>query len=233
MRFLFLDDSGKASLKDHSKYVVFAGFSVDENNYHGLCRKLNGAKKRFYPDRGAPDSWELKSTRLLGKNDWKRKVNREFASEIIRILTVCDCSVYAAIAEKASLHKPSSEEWLIPLMIQRLVLKYLVELKFQGTTGVITCDWSTYQMDRHISRCVSSMVGARKFYELRGGVSYGSSQANPPIQIADSIAGCFRRTSEGQTHLASLRASMEALGFHQASVLDADGYRADSIITVH
>lgn len=233
MRFLFLDDSGKAHINDSSKYVVFAGFSVDENNYHRLCRMLNGAKVRFYPGRGAPNDWEVKSTRLLRKNDWTRRVNREFASEIIRILTVCNCSVYAAMAEKSSLHKPSSEEWLIPLMIQRLVLKYLAELKFQGTTGAISCDWSTYQMDRHISKCVSSMIGSRRFYELRGGVSYGSSQANPPLQIADSVAGCFRRTSEGQSHLASLRTSLEALRFHQASVMDADGYRADSIITLH
>ena len=38
MRFLFIDDSGKPDPKDHSKVLAFAGFSLDEADFHSFRR---------------------------------------------------------------------------------------------------------------------------------------------------------------------------------------------------
>jgi hypothetical protein len=78
MRLLYLDDSGKTDPKHNSKFVVYAGISVSDQEWSTLHKRITGAKARFFPKRGGgrPNDWELKSANLLSKNAWKRKKNR-------------------------------------------------------------------------------------------------------------------------------------------------------------
>jgi len=232
MRFLFIDDSGKPDPKDHSKVLAFAGFSLDEADFHSFRRQVTGAKKNFFPGRGHPEHWEVKSTDFLPSNHWHKKNNRDFCNEILNILQRFSCSVFVALAVKANATQPLAEDWIVPLLVQRIALKFHAEVVGKGTTGMILCDWSSYKLDRHISSCVSSLVTTRKMAELRGGVMYGSSSANPPLQVADLIAGTFRRHAEGQGHLTAFRNQLFALKYVRHGYVDAEKFPVDSIVQV-
>src|SRR6266516_3966989 len=108
MRFLYLDDSGKTDPNHASRFVVYAGLSVDESEWNVLHRRITGAKARYFPvrARGRPNAWELKSKDFLTPNAWKRKRNREFCYELVRILRRSDCAVYAVAAEKREAMRP-------------------------------------------------------------------------------------------------------------------------------
>jgi hypothetical protein len=84
-------------------------------------------------------------------------------------------------------------------------------------------------MDRHVTSCVSSLIFSRKLKELRGGVTYGSSMALIPLQLADIIASCFRRVLDGQQHLMPLKQELEKLKYEKVGHVDADGYPINSI----
>jgi hypothetical protein len=64
-RILYLDDSGKPDALHQSGAVVIAGFAIDSDLYATLSRRVIGAKSRFYPSRGGPQSWEVKSTDIV------------------------------------------------------------------------------------------------------------------------------------------------------------------------
>ena len=54
VRFLYLDDSGKAHPNAPGNVVVLAGLSIDENELHAFNRQARGAKQKFFPRRGRP-----------------------------------------------------------------------------------------------------------------------------------------------------------------------------------
>jgi hypothetical protein len=234
MRFLYLDDSGKAHANDQALAVAFAGVSVDEDSYHDLVRRLTAAKAKYFPSKGNgdPHSWELKSADLLTPKNWKRRTNREFVREMVRILRRCDARVYGVTALKARAMKAVDESWLVPLMIQRMATKFYAEVQQRQTTGMIVCDWSTYKLDDHIARCVGSMVATRRMREMRGGVTYGSSHAVPPLQAADIIVSTFRRSREGQAHLSRIHADLQQLRYSHPTERDIDNHPVDSIVSL-
>jgi len=216
MQILYLDDSGKIHPNDPSKVAVFAGFTVDENNWHRLVRQITGAKVKFFPTR-KPHEWEFKSTDFLTPDDWNRAKRRKFCLELVEILGRNGCRVYSLSLEKAKAIDPLEEEKFVPLMLSRLVGKFNKQLEDTNQTGSVVCDWSTHQMDHHITRCVSAMAVVGAMDRLRGGVTYGSSAALPPLQLADIIASTFRRHAEGQPHIAPLASALRQLQYSSGS----------------
>jgi hypothetical protein len=232
MRFLYLDDSGKTDPNHPSKYVVYAGLSVDEANWATLHRQITGAKAAHFPlrARGRPNAWELKTKDFLTPNAWKRKRNREFCYELVRILRRLDCSVYAVIAEKTRAGRRLSETWLIPLMYQRMTAKFIDEVDYKTAgTGSIVCDWSAYKLDNHVSACVQSYAVSRGYTQMIGGVVYGSSHSFTAIQAADLIAGAFRISYEGGAHLATLISRLSGLRYERVGANCVEGFPLTSV----
>lgn len=146
MRFLCLDDSGKTDPKHASKFVVYAGLSVDASEWGTLHRRITGAKASFFPLRagGRPNEWEVKSENFLTPNAWNRKSNRSFCFELVSILRRSNCRVYAVAAEKAMAQRALDETWLVPLVFQRMTAKFLDEIAQRGPgSGAILCDPSS------------------------------------------------------------------------------------------
>lgn len=132
--------------------------------------------------------------------------------------------------EKARAVDALEEAKFLPLALQRLLAKFNDEIICGATTGSIVLDWSTHQMDRHITNCVTAMTVSRSMELLRGGVTYGSSLALPPLQVADLIAGSLRRSLEGQVRLNELAAAFRDLHYANPGQLDINGYPVDSIL---
>lgn len=213
---LYLDDSGKIHPNEtDTKVAVFAGFTVDEENWHRLVRQVSGAKVKFIPHRGGgnPNLWEIKSEDFLTPNNWLRAKKRNLCFELVSILERNNCRVYSLSMEKAKAIDPLDERKFIPLMIQRIVSKYHDQLSTYGQTGSVVCDWSTYAMDHHVTNCVCASTIGKGMERLRGGVTYGSSSALVPLQIADIIASTFRRDAEGQTHVQDLANALRKLQY--------------------
>jgi hypothetical protein len=201
MHLLFLDDSGKPDANHPSKFMVLAGFSVSSDKYHDVVRQVTGAKNRFFPGRGNPNSWELKTEDFLKRNPYNRAKNRHFCEEVISILDRNGCRIYSGYINKANAVKSLDEKWVTPLLLQNLLANYSHELTSKNSLGVITCDWSTHKLDRHLSNCVQSQLISKGVTNILGGVSYGSSISLVPIQICDLLAGLWRMSQEGATHL--------------------------------
>src|SRR5437763_888495 len=119
MRILYLDDSGKIHVNDPCKFVVFGGFSVDEESWHQLIRKVAGAKGGIFPNRGSPHDWEI-HREVLTTQSWKRAKNRNLCFSIPNILRSTGCYVYAAFMEKKNAIGNLTEEKFVPLAFQRL-----------------------------------------------------------------------------------------------------------------
>lgn len=100
-RFLFLDDSGKPDAAHPSRAVVIGGFAIDADAYPVLSKRVLGAKGRFFPKRGRPQNWEMKSADYVKPNPWKRAVNRSFCFEIARILGSVQATVFTVTLEKS------------------------------------------------------------------------------------------------------------------------------------
>ncbi len=92
--------------------------------------------------------------------------------------------------------KPLHQDWIIPRCFQVLAAKFACELSSIAPNkgGLITCDWSTYHMDRHVSDCVHTFVLAHQITTIVGGVTYGSSRSLVTIQVVDRVAGAFAST---------------------------------------
>jgi hypothetical protein len=131
--------------------------------------------------------------------------------------------------EKAKATDALVEEKFVPLAFQRLIAKFNQEVTSSDTTGSIVCDWSTHQMDRHLTNCVTAMAVSRYMMRLRGAITYGSSEALPPLQIADLIAGTFRRSLEGATELDDLANKFRDLRFEWPGHRDSYGHSAVSV----
>ena len=105
-RVLFLDDSGKPERSHPSKGLVIGGFSVPSAQVPTLSRRMAGAKARFYPDRGDPALWELKSSYVIKPNPWSRRKNRNFVDEAIRIIRETGGTIYTVSINKRRMHHP-------------------------------------------------------------------------------------------------------------------------------
>jgi hypothetical protein len=232
MKILYLDDSGKVHPSHSSKYAVFAGFSLNHSNWHSFTRQITGAKARFFPGRGNPNDWELKSSDFLTRNAWNRAKNRVFCDEMLGILKKNNCKIYSIYVEKRNATKALSDIWVAPKCFQVLASKFVYELNKTSEQGVITCDWSSYSMDGHISDCVRSFVITRRLDNLIGGVTYGSSKSFAPIQVCDLIAGSFRIWLEGGHHLDPIIDQLRSLLLIAPSETDVLGYPVNSEVKI-
>ena len=209
-RVLFLDDSGKPGARDSTKAVVIGGFSIPSENVPPLSRRIAGAKSRFYPTRGDPANWEIKATRTLVPNAWRRSKNRQFLAEAMRILGDLDCTVYTVSIDKRRLMHSMELRTTVPLQLQALVEHFSVECTTWHETGLIVSDWSNHDLDAHASQSVGSFVVSRRL-PLHPTVYYANSLNSHPIQVADLIAAVRRRAIEGDANLEPLDDQLAAI----------------------
>ncbi len=202
-RILFLDDSGKPDAKHASHSVVMAGFSIPSQAVPALSRRVLGAKTHFFPGRGQPSSWEIKAADVIKPNPWKRRKNRDFALELVRIVSSLGGSVYSVTLDKNRMHHVMSLSQTMPLQLQALIEHFHVECRHHGETGMLVADWSSQHADQHASRCVASFVASRRL-EIHPSVYYASSHATQAIQVADLISGGCRRIAQGNGGLSLL-----------------------------
>ena len=209
-RVLFLDDSGKPSRADGTKAVVIGGFSIPSENVPSLSRKIAGAKSRFFPNPGDPGKWELKAKRIIPPNPWNRSKNRDFVTEVIRILGTLECTTYTVGIDKRKLHHPMTLNTTMPLQLQAIVEHFSVECTQLRETGLIVSDWSNHALDAHASECVATFVISRNL-PLHPCVYYANSKTSHAIQVADLVAGIRRRSLEGDTNLIPIDARLAAI----------------------
>lgn len=183
-RMLYLDDSGKPESQHASGAVVIGGFAIDGEVYPTLSRRVLGAKGRYYPKRGQPQTWEVKSSDYVRPNPWKRANNRRFCFEVARILGSVGATVFTATINKSRLKHPMGLKTSMPLMVQCLVEHLDVECRSSQRTGVVVSDWSAHHLDDHASQCVASFAAAKRL-SVHPSVYYASSFANEGIQVAD------------------------------------------------
>jgi hypothetical protein len=199
-RILFLDDSGKPDQNHASSAVVIGGFSLPSTRVATLSRRVLGAKNKFHPNRGHPASWEVKAADFVKPNPWKRRKNRDFANELVRIVADLGGTPYSVSIDKSKMINPMTLAQTMPLMLQVLIEHFEAECGYHRETGIIVADWSSHQADHHASRCVASFVASRRL-GMHPSVYYASSMATEAIQVADLFAGARRRIVEGDVRL--------------------------------
>jgi hypothetical protein len=187
---------------------VIAGFSIPSDAVPTHSRRVLGAKAKFFSQRGNPSAWEIKAADVIKPNPWKRSKNREFASEIVKIVSNLGGTCYSTSIEKAKMNHPMGLSQTMPLQLQVLVEHFEVECRFHNETGMIVADWSSHHADQHASNCVASFVASRKL-NIHPSVYYASSLGTPPIQVADLLAGTRRRVAEGDQSLLPLQVQMD------------------------
>ncbi len=208
-RVLFLDDSGKPEQSHPSRALVIGGFSIPSAQVPALSRRMAGAKARFYPGRGDPALWELKSYYLIKPNPWRRRKNRDFVDEATRIIRESGGTVYTVSMNKRRMHHPMTLKTTMPLQLQALVEHFAIECAEHRETGLIVSDWSNHHDDTHASKCVGSFVTSRRL-PLHPSVYYANSLTTQAIQVADLIAGVRRRVVEGDVRLAGINRRLTA-----------------------
>ncbi len=199
-RILYIDDSGKPEQQHASRAVALAGFAINSEDYGTLARRVLGAKKTFYPGRGLPHRWEIKSHEIIKPNPFKRAKNRRFCDEIVRLLTAMGATTYSATIDKKIMKHPMRLSTSMPLQLQILAEHFAAECNALGRIDLLISDWSGHQHDQHASRCVASFVASCQL-PLHPAVYYGSSHSIEGIQVADLIAGIRRRATEGDGKL--------------------------------
>jgi hypothetical protein len=228
---LFLDDSGKPDVKHPSGAVVIGGFSIDSQLYPTLSRRVLGAKARFFPHRGQPQAWEIKSTAVVKPNPWKRSRNRGFCYELARLMATLGCTTYTATIVKSRMKHQMGLATTMPLQLQVLVEHFDAECRSSGATGIVVADWSSHQHDQHASRCVASFVASRRL-ALHPSVYYASSHGSEAIQVADLIAGVRRRVEEGDGALSQLDSAFRGVSSAGAGLVTVTGRAYSSAIQV-
>ena len=208
MRILYIDDSGKPEQQHASRAVVLGGFAINAEDYGTFSRRILGAKKFFYPKRGLPQRWEIKSAEIVKPSPWKRAKNRRFCDELVRLLTTMGATTYAATIDKNNMKHAMTLATSMPLQLQILAEHFAAECDALGKTGMLISDWSGHQHDQHASRCVASFVASCRL-PLHPAVYYGSSHSIEGIQVADLIAGIRRRAAEGDGNLLGLDETLE------------------------
>lgn len=209
-RILFVDDSGKPDASHPSQAVVIAGVAIDADLYPTFSRRMLGAKGRFFPNRGMPQAWELKSGQLVKPNPWKRSKNRNFCRELVRLAQAIGGTAYAATIVKARMNHAMTLATTMPLELQALVEHFDAECQTLGRMGMVVADWSSHQHDQHASQCVASFVASRGL-SVHPGAYYASSHSNEGIQAADVVAGVRRRAVEGDANLSQLDQDLAAV----------------------
>ena len=209
-RVLFLDDSGKPSLRHSSTAVVIGGFSVPSQHVAALSAEIAEAKLRFFRNRGDPAKWELKSKRTIVPRAWKRAGVRGFLSDLTRMLDRFDCTAYAVSVDKRRMHHQMSLPTMMSWQVQVLVEHFAAECAAGDETGIVVSDWSNHQLDAHVSRSVGSFVIARSL-PLHPTVYYANSTSSHAIQVADLIAGIHRRSIEGDVNMHPLDDRLAAI----------------------
>lgn len=202
-RILFLDDSGKPAAAHASLAVAIAGFAIDADVYPVLSRRILGAKKAHFPNRGVPAAWEIKSTDIIKPNPWKRAKNRKFCAEVVRLLRTMGATCYSVTLDKTKMNHRMTLATSMPLQLQALVEHFDAECKAMNRMGMIVSDWSAHHHDQHASRCVASFVGSRGL-QVHPGVYYASSHGSEGVQVCDLLAGVRRRAAEGDGNLLKL-----------------------------
>jgi len=76
------------------------------------------------------------------------------------------------------------------------------------------------------------MTVVDQMLRLRGGVTYGSSAALPPLQVADIIALTFRRDAEKQPHIGELAKALKDLQYVRPGAIDEFNNPVSSIVKV-
>jgi hypothetical protein len=189
---------------------VLAGFAINAEDYPTVSRRILGAKGRFYPRRGQPHAWEIKSEEIIKPNPWKRAKNRKFCDEVVRVLSGVGATTYAITMDKTRMKHPMTLKTSTPLHLQILAEHFAAECQALNRTGMLISDWSGYQHDQHASQCVASFVVSCSL-PLHPAVYYGSSHSVGAIQVADLIAGVRRRVAEGDARLATLDTSLASI----------------------
>lgn len=208
-RLLFLDDSGKPDAGHPSRAVVIGGFAVDAQAYPTLSKRVLGAKGRYFPKRGRPQTWEIKSADYVKPNPWKRANTRSFCFEIARILGSVEATVFSVTLDKSRLKHAMKLRTSMPLQLQCLVEHLDVECRARGSVGMIVSDWSAQHLDQHAIRCVASYAASQRL-SIHPSVYYASSYSNEGVQVADLIAAVQRRCVEGDERLQALRDTLHA-----------------------
>lgn len=209
-RILFLDDSGKPDLNHPSRAVVLGGLSIPSVNVPLFTRRLLGAKARFFPSRGQPANWELKSSDIVKPNPWRRSKNRAFVAELLRIVEGLSCTVYTAGIDKSRMKHPMTLETVMSLQVQVLTEHFSVECRLQGSVGIVVVDRSSHHLDAHTSSSVASFVAVNKL-PLHRGVYFAASHTAEALQAADLVSGVRRRRIEGDEALAALADEMASV----------------------
>lgn len=199
-RVLFLDDSGKPTASHSSGAVVIGGFAIGSGQVASLSRRLEGAKSRWFPNRGPAASWELKSNATIKPNALKRSANRRIIEETLRILDGLGCTTYSATINKARMRHSMTETTTVPLQLQALAEHFAVECAQRHETGLVVMDRSSAKLDAHATHSVASYVAASDL-PLHPALYFADSAAVPGIQAADLIAGIRRRSAEGDVGL--------------------------------
>lgn len=148
-RILYIDDSGKPEKQHASGAVALAGFAINAEDYPTFSRRILGAKGAYFPRRGVPQKWEIKSVEIIKPNPWKRAKNRNFCAEIERLLKVAGATTYAATIDKGCMKHAMTLATSMPLQLQILAEHFAVECETLGRTGMLVSDWSGHQHDQH------------------------------------------------------------------------------------
>lgn len=196
---------------------MLAGFAINAEDYPTLSRRILGAKGAFYPGRGLPQKWEIKSPEIIKPNPWRRAKNRHFCDEVVRLLRTMEATTYTATIDKSRMKHAMTLATSMPLQLQVLAEHFSAECDMLGRTGIIVADWSGHQHDQHASQCVASFVASCGL-PLHPGVYYGSSHSIEGIQVADLIAGIRRRAAEDDRKLGSLDATLASIRAIQVPV---------------
>lgn len=230
-RILFLDDSGKPDSNHESKAVVIAGFAVNVEDYPTLSRRILGAKKRYFPDRGVPQAWELKTASIIKPNPWKRSKNRMFCSELVRLVGSHGGTAFSVTIAKDKMKHAMTLGTTMPLQLQALVEHFGAECDELGRTGIVAADWSSHHHDQHASRSVASFVASKRL-PVHPGMYYASSHGNEGIQVSDIFAGVRRRVQEGDQNLAALDSEIAAIRAADRFKLTCKGRRFENRISL-
>ena len=110
---------------------------MDSDDYPALSRRILGAKGRFYSKRGSPKNWEIKSTDFIKPNPWKRAGNRNFCSEVARLLGAANATCFTVSIDKTKMNHPMTLQASMPLQLQALVEHFDAECRTLGRVGMV------------------------------------------------------------------------------------------------
>jgi hypothetical protein len=182
--------------------MVIGGFSISALDVVTFSRRIAGAKGRFFPERGNPGTWELKSRNTIRTKSLRRSKNRAFLAEMVRILQEMDCIVYSASIDKRRMHHNMGLQTTTPLQMQSLLEHFAVECQAINAIGIVVSDWSSHHLDAHASDCVATYAISNSL-PIHPTLYFANSSGSHAIQASDLIAGIRRRDLEGDLAIAS------------------------------